>query len=186
MIRPERIIITGGPGSGKSTLIEVLRQRGYHCQQEASRKVIEAHQQQNISPWGDLEAFVELVYQHMIQELMQPAPSPTFCDRGVPDCEAYLKEAGLGVPGYLRQFNPHLHYAQEVFILPPWQQIYWEEPARLQSWQKAVALYESLMQTYEHWGFRLTEVPLLSVADRANFILQRINIEGRKEAWERI
>ena len=36
----KRVIITGGPGTGKSTLLNLLEKRGYHCHQEISRAVI--------------------------------------------------------------------------------------------------------------------------------------------------
>ena len=41
---PNRIIITGGPGSGKTSLISFLSENGFQCQHEISRDVIlEAH-----------------------------------------------------------------------------------------------------------------------------------------------
>lgn len=186
MTRPDRIIITGGPGAGKSTLVAQLEQWGYPSQQEVARKVIEASYLQNISPWGDIQAFVKLVYEQMMEEIKQIGQSPVFCDRGILDGEAYLAEAGLVLPAYLRKFNPHLYYRPEVFILPPWPQIYRQEPARQQSWEKAVALYKSIVKTYQAWGFKLIEVPPMPVADRAEFVLQKIDIVFRKERWEKI
>ncbi|MGH3624041.1 MAG: AAA family ATPase, partial [Sciscionella sp.] len=34
-------VITGGPGSGKSTLIEALRSQGFHALAEAGRGIIQ-------------------------------------------------------------------------------------------------------------------------------------------------
>ncbi|MFG6023775.1 ATP-binding protein, partial [Salmonella enterica subsp. enterica serovar Montevideo] len=35
-----RIIITGGPSAGKTTLITALEKSGFHCQPESGRAVI--------------------------------------------------------------------------------------------------------------------------------------------------
>ncbi len=50
-----RIVLTGGPGSGKSTLIEVLHRRGYPHSQEAGRAIIQEQVSigGNALPWGD-------------------------------------------------------------------------------------------------------------------------------------
>ncbi|PTM01424.1 MAG: ATPase, partial [Candidatus Arcticimaribacter sp.] len=34
---PYKIVISGGPGSGKTTLINLLKERGYICFEEISR-----------------------------------------------------------------------------------------------------------------------------------------------------
>ena len=36
---PKKIVITGGPGSGKTSLIDFLEENGYQCQNEISRQV---------------------------------------------------------------------------------------------------------------------------------------------------
>ncbi|HEX5742987.1 MAG TPA: AAA family ATPase, partial [Flavobacteriaceae bacterium] len=36
-----KIVITGGPGTGKSTLINELIKRGYNCLEEISRDITE-------------------------------------------------------------------------------------------------------------------------------------------------
>ncbi|BFO11002.1 hypothetical protein GGER_35120 [Serratia rubidaea] len=64
----QRIILTGGPGSGKSTLIDALARRGYACSTEAGRAII---QQQvatggNALPWEDRQAFAERMLSHEI------------------------------------------------------------------------------------------------------------------------
>ena len=36
---PRKIVLTGGPGTGKSTIIEELTKRNYTCMPEISRQV---------------------------------------------------------------------------------------------------------------------------------------------------
>jgi predicted ATPase len=56
-------VITGGPGSGKSTLIDALAQRGLGAMPEAGRAIIQ--DQLAIGgealPWSDRRAFAELM-----------------------------------------------------------------------------------------------------------------------------
>ena len=61
--RPDFHIITGGPGSGKTTLIDALAAQGFHHMPEAGRAII--RDQIAIGggalPWADRGAFAELM-----------------------------------------------------------------------------------------------------------------------------
>jgi len=56
-------VITGGPGSGKSTLFDALAKQGIHSMPEAGRAIIQ--DQVAIGgealPWSDRRAFAELM-----------------------------------------------------------------------------------------------------------------------------
>ncbi|MEU8892590.1 AAA family ATPase [Streptomyces sp. NPDC048442] len=61
---PERfVVITGGPGSGRSALIERLAQAGFARTQEAGRGVIQAQRAVGgrALPWADRGLFAEAV-----------------------------------------------------------------------------------------------------------------------------
>jgi predicted ATPase len=176
-VGPARIVITGGPGAGKTTLIEKLSALGYSGMEEAAREVIDQYEAHNINPWGDLQAFVRLVYERIYPELQKPVEGLVFCDRSMLDCIAYLKEADMPVPDYLAAFDPHAYYSGEVFILAPWPDIYRQEKARRQSYSKAVSLYKRIRETYQAYGFLLTEVPPLAVEERVGFIFEKLNIQ---------
>ena len=62
------IIITGGPGAGKTTLINALGDMGYPTFAESSRQLIEEQSQieNGILPWLDLPGFAELCLGVMI------------------------------------------------------------------------------------------------------------------------
>lgn len=59
-------VLTGGPGAGKTTLINYLADLGYRCMPEAGRAVI--RQQRGCGgaalPWNDKTAYARLMYEH--------------------------------------------------------------------------------------------------------------------------
>lgn len=166
-----RIIITGGPGAGKSSLLEALRRKGYACQEEAARRVILQYYGQNCTPWGDRQSFIREVSAQIEKDLQEPICGLTFCDRGMLDCIAYAREANLPLPESLLRFDPFAYYHRQVFILPPWPEIYCKELARQQEFFQAVSLYHAIASTYQAYGFQLTEVPQGSLEERVNFVI---------------
>ena len=166
MIR--RYILTGGPGSGKSTLIQALGTKGYVCMEEVSRRLI----MEGLEPWADLPSFAEKVLQRMIDDYAAAAQERVvFFDRGIPDIIAYLKAGGLSVGKHFEDAMQQYRYDKKVFLLPPWRDIYVQEPARWQTFEESERLYEEIRRVYTTEGYQITEIPIGSVAERMNFIL---------------
>ena len=185
MRQPQRIVITGGPGAGKSSLIEGLRMEGYQCQKEVAREVILKYMEHDINPWSKREEFIKLVYEQIFADLQHPVEQLSFCDRGILDCLAYLKEGALSIPAFFKAFDPQHYYAKEVFILPPWESIFCQDWARKQEFEQAVSLYKSIKSTYQEFGFELVEVPMLPLQERVEFVLHQLKKRKLLE-WEKI
>lgn len=183
MTNPEKIIITGGPGAGKTSLLEALARAGYHCSEEASRRLIaeQAAAGSDCLPWTNLSCFADKVLDRMIDLYTQTAANTdiTFFDRGIPDIIAYLRAAGLPVyERYYTALREHpYHYV--AFILPPWQAIYVNDAERWQTFEESVHLYRNLRETYQSLNFIMVDVPEASVNDRMKFIME--TIKQRKE-----
>ena len=62
-------IITGGPGSGKSTVIDALARRGISTMAEAGRAIIQDQVAigGNALPWADRRVFAELMLSWEVQ-----------------------------------------------------------------------------------------------------------------------
>ena len=177
---PEKYIITGGPGAGKTSLLQALKSAGFHCSEEASRRLIaeEVAKGSGCVPWINLSCFAGKALERMIQLYAQTAActGATFFDRGIPDIIAYLKAAKLAVDDrYYTALQQH-PYQPAVFILPPWQAIYVNDAERWQTFDEAVHLYIAIKETYEALGFTLIEVPPAGVDNRMNFIIETIKI----------
>ncbi|MBI9035612.1 MAG: AAA family ATPase [Bacteroidales bacterium] len=168
-----RYIITGGPGSGKSTLIEALKSEGYTCFDEVSRKII-AHQQKiggDLFPWGNLPGFAYACYELMLEDVHQaPAGKICFYDRGIPDIAAYLKNRDLPVNS--EYFDAIKYYQPIAFLCPPWEEIFINDAQRPESFELSKRLYFHLKQTYIESGAQMIELPMDSVEERLDIVLQ--------------
>jgi predicted ATPase len=107
-------VITGGPGSGKSTLIEALGRCGYAHSIEAGRAIIQ--DQSAIDgpalPGRDPLAFAELMLSWELRSYRraQAESGPVFFDRGVPDMVGYFDLLGRPVPSHVTRAAERFRY----------------------------------------------------------------------------
>jgi len=173
------IVLTGGPGSGKSTLIDHLQGMGYGRSQEAGRGIIQ--DQVAIAgqalPWTDPALFAELMlcWELRSYRIAAAQTAPVFFDRGIPDIVGYLKLEGLPVPDHLHAAAQRFRYHRRVFIAPPWPEIYEQDNERKQSYDEAERTYESMVATYTAYGYELVHLPLAAVAKRAQFVTDSLH-----------
>ena len=102
-----------------------------------------------------------------------PKHDLVFFDRGLPDLIAYSKCFNLNIGSEL-QASRIYSYNRTVFFTSAWEQIYINDAERRIGFD-AVKVFESdLRQAYLELGFQLVDVPLLSIAERVDFILSFI------------
>ncbi|MGP3999530.1 AAA family ATPase [Streptomyces sp. 8N706] len=174
------IVVTGGPGAGKTTLIEQLKERGVASAPEAGRSIIK--DQVTIAgralPWVDPDLFAELMLaQDMRSHQAASARSePVIFDRGVVDVVGYLRLIGHPVPAHVHAAAKTFLYHRRVFIAPPWPEIYEQDTERKQSFEEAVRTYESHVVTYTDYGYELVHLPLAAVEERVRFVLDFLGL----------
>lgn len=166
-----RYIITGGPGSGKSSLLNALSTKGYQCFEEISRVVIrEQHQIGGDKvPWKNLAEFAAICFERMSNQLSECKPNDfCFFDRGLPDIIAYVRRGGLNVPP--EYFDKCKDYNKSIFLAPPWKEIFINDTERPESYEDALEISSFLRNTYKELGFTIIELPKVSIKDRLLFI----------------
>ncbi len=168
-------VVTGGPGSGKSTLIEALQGAGCACLPEAGRSIIRDQMAVcgEALPWKDRALYAELMLawelrSYRAAELLS---GPVFFDRGLPDIAGYLRLEGLPVPGHLARAIALFRYQPLVFVAPPWPEIYRQDAERRQTPEVAVRTCEAMRAIYQENGYRLLELPRAPVEERVRFVL---------------
>jgi predicted ATPase len=175
-------VVTGGPGSGKSTLIDALGQAGFGRSVEAGRGIIQ--DQVAIGgralPWIDLALFADMMlgWEMRSYHIAQEQSGQIFFDRGVPDVVGYLRLMKLPVPKHMETAVKSFRYNSRVFIAPPWEEIFQQDHERKQDFAEAIRTYESLSATYTAYGYELVELPRAPVEERARFVLENVGIVG--------
>lgn len=179
-------VITGGPGAGKTTLIEALAVRGYPTVEEAGRRIIREQKATGGAAThdGDRLAYRWLMFEDAVQtfEKNEHTTAPVFFDRGLPDLVGYSRLIGAPVPGWLNHALNRYRYNDIVFIGPPWTEIYGSDEERKQDFAEAVSTYEAMHRAYEEAGYRLSTLPKADVEERARFVIREIQAGGSSEA----
>jgi len=177
---PQKIVITGGPGSGKTSLINELICRNYMCIPEISRQVTLQARENGIEYLflKDPLLFSKLLLEGRENQYLEAAKIDTdtvFFDRGLPDIHAYMNYYDTEYPEiYLEKSKKHVY--SKVFLLPPWKEIYSTDNERHESYDLAIDLYHHLKSAYTDLGYEVIEVPIGTIKDRVDFILKKLNI----------
>lgn len=173
------ILFTGGPGSGKTAVIEQMKALSHRCKDEVGRMVIRQQQAHggDALPWKNKTAFRdEMVRAEIASYNQQPnLGEPVFFDRGIIDCLGYSLLEQLELPAALLSLATSMVYSRNVFIFPPWKAIYENDAERKQSFAQAVQTYNAMVDVYLQFGYELIEVPLLTVSERTGFILDKLS-----------
>lgn len=171
-------MITGGPGSGKTTLIQFLEKKGFAVLHEISRQITLEAQKQGTDQLflKDPLLFSRKLLEGRIEQFHQAeasSPSILFYDRGIGDVSTYLDFAAIS---YSEEFSePILKYRYDrIFILPPWKDIYQSDNERYENFEQANEIFHFLKKTYTDYGYRVYEVPIGTVEERTHFILDAL------------
>jgi predicted ATPase len=170
----QMFVVTGGPGSGKTTLVTALAACGFSTMPEAGRAII----QQQIAiggtalPWSNRLAFAELMLEMDIRSYRgaEELRGPVIFDRGIPDVLGYLRVSGVPVPARIEEAARKFRYHRRVFLAPPWPAIFGQDEERKQSIAEAEATCDAMVDVYSSFGYELLVLPLIPVDERIEFV----------------
>ncbi len=171
-------VITGGPGVGKTSILNELNQKGFTVVPEIVRELIKEQQATDgeALPWKNKRLYRDIMFDRCVESFESAMndhkkEGPVFFDRGFLDALCYANLKGIPIKNNMKIMAETWRYNTSVFILPPWKEIYHTDEQRNQDWNEAVFTYNKMIQTYRTYQYDLVEVPKVSIKERADFIL---------------
>ncbi len=167
-------VITGAPCSGKTTVIDALEQRGYAVVHEVARAFIDTELAKG-KTLAQIRADERAFERHILMEKVKieatlAKADIVFLDRAVPDSMAYYRLRGLD-PAEPRQWSQAVRY-RNIFLFE--RLGFLTDPVRAEDDQTAERLSQLITESYQSLGYDLIPVPVGSVADRTEFILEHL------------
>ncbi|MBN8993834.1 MAG: AAA family ATPase [Rhizobiales bacterium] len=179
MHQPNYFIISGGPGSGKTAIIDKLASRGFTTVAETGRAILREQMEAggDATHEGDAAAYGAEMLKRGITDYkrMRGADEPVFFDRGIAELVGYFRLKGLPVPPEVASAGHEYRSNRLVFLAPPWQAIYRQDAERRQDWDEAVRTFELIREAYVEAGYLPVEIPEDTVARRVRFILDEVD-----------
>jgi len=176
----EKYILTGGPCTGKTTLLKRLEEEGYAIIEEVPRQIIHEELEKQklnpdytpIVPWLDLLKFNKLLIkrQSSLESLVEA--EKVFLDRSLVDPLAYAKlgniDLGNEIQGYIRKAA----YTKAFFLEQL--NLYIKDDERKESEEEGKKLHQAIYEAYRDSGIETIVVPAVSVEERLRIVLASI------------
>lgn len=182
----QKVVITGGPATGKTSLIKELESRELYCFHEVIREMtLEAKDKENTKKFNtnpiavveDSLSFNRKILNARIKHFEvsnQLSNEIVFFDRGIPDVLGYMDFYNQPYDSSFTE--PCLNNIYDwIFILPPWEEIYASDDERFESYEEALQIHFFLEKIYEQFGYSCIKVPFGPIEERVDFILERIH-----------
>jgi len=196
----KKILITGGPGTGKSSLIEELKKNNFKCFDEISRGITLKYRKKGIEQLflSDPDLFSQELLNGRIQQFNDSKKLQTdyvFFDRGIPDIIAYLNFKKVHFSKKILKSNardvlsvednPLLdnkmlaliidkYRYDKVFLLEPWKDIYSSDIIRYESFDQVITIDSYIKNTYKEFGYNPIIVPKDNIKNRVDFIINSL------------
>lgn len=175
-----RVIVSGGPGVGKTTLLSELATRGYTVVAESAREIIRERRASGLAPRSEPAEFAQELLRRDRAKYEQHASGARliFFDRCLVESIAMAQEAEAITPAESSATLRSLDFHRRVFILPPWQQIYVPDAERDHDFEHCRRVHEALTLWYLGCGYQVHEVAPAPVRSRAEQVLQVLAGDG--------
>lgn len=168
-------VITGGPSSGKTTTVNILRERGYITTMEHARHFLDTQRLKGrtIEEVRKNQREFQLgVLDMQIEQENEIAPEvQVFLDRAIPDALAYYRFLNLEPDLKLIEALKNVYY-KKVFILECLPLV--NDYARKENAEAQKKIHSLITEVYEALPFPVVHVPVLPTDERVDYILNNL------------
>lgn len=174
----QKIVFIGGPGTGKSTVLNEFKKLDYTCMPEISREVTLQAKKEGIDQLFLTEPllFSEKLLEGREKQYLEADSLETgivFFDRGIPSVHAYMRYFKTTFPDVFLQ-KSKTHRYTKIFQFLPWKEIYTSDNERYETFEESVIISSFLKDTYAELGYEIINVPFGTVKERCSFILNSL------------
>ncbi len=174
----QKIVLIGGPSSGKTSVLNALKEKGMCCFNEISRDIILKAREKGIDQLFLKEPFLfsKMLLEGREQQYLKAKETEenvVFFDRGIPDVFAYLNYFKTDFPDVFIEKSKRYKY-DYVFHFSPWKEIHTTDNERYENFNEASSIDAFLLDAYKSLGYNITTIPFGSVNERANFIINSL------------
>jgi predicted ATPase len=168
-------VITGAPCSGKTTVVSLLKERGYKTTIEDARHYLDL-QLANGKSVEEIERHQRSFQLHVLnmqiaQERSLEPEQIVFLDRAIPDARAYYRHLMLPEDQKLAAAIANVSY-KKIFILDFLPLV--NDYARRENSGAQRRIHQALVDVYETLPFPIVHVPVMEPEKRVAFILENL------------
>jgi predicted ATPase len=137
------VLITGGPGVGKTSLLKEFGFRGLTTVGDTAREVIAERRRNGLTPRPPPLEFAEEILRRDCAQyrLASQRSGLVFFDRGIPEALGMLEQARPSLAGELEAWLAEFVYHEVAFILPPWGSIFVQDSERDQTFADTLRVH---------------------------------------------
>ena len=171
----KKIVLTGGPGTGKSSILDELKARGFSCMPEISREVTQKAQKKGFSNYFFLTLCC-LATCYSKEESININKHNRTMLTGFFSIEEYqmFMLIWITVKHHITRIfkEKSRNYRYDViFLFKPWSVIYISDNERYENFEESKAIDRCLQHAYQEQGYSVIEVPFGTVKERCNFMI---------------
>lgn len=173
-------VLTGGPCSGKTTLLQALADYGIKTSSETAREYFEEQLNRGLTieeVRADPKRVQSEILKRSIEKTQQEDPNEVVIyDRGLPDSIAYQRLQGLDT-SHSSRVARSIRYGKVFFLESIGVE---EDGVRTESVEEGRKIEQSIKAVYRSLGYAIVEVPFMPVEERLELVLKEL---GLTESW---